>query len=47
MIRPRPKTDSKPLYFWRETDPHAGYLSQWYFCPFNDDEGKTYKTAEQ
>jgi predicted NAD-dependent protein-ADP-ribosyltransferase YbiA (DUF1768 family) len=40
--------NSKPLYFWRETDPYTGYLSQWYDCPFKDDEvTKTYKTAEQ
>lgn len=38
-----------PVYFWRETDPATGYLSQWYYCPFKDDqdEKKTYKTAEQ
>ena len=38
-----------PVYFWRETDPATGYLSQWYYCPFRDDEDekKTYKTAEQ
>ncbi|EWY91299.1 hypothetical protein FOYG_08451 [Fusarium oxysporum NRRL 32931] len=37
-----------PVYFWRETDPATGYLSQWYYCPFKDDqdEKKTYKTAE-
>ncbi|RSL59870.1 hypothetical protein CEP53_005651 [Fusarium sp. AF-6] len=41
-------SSSNPLYFWRETDPIAGYLSQWYYCPFRDDgdEKKTYKTAE-
>ncbi|KAL2683115.1 hypothetical protein Neosp_007580 [[Neocosmospora] mangrovei] len=42
-------SSSNPLYFWRETDPVSGYLSQWYYCPFRDDgdEKKTYKTAEQ
>ncbi|KAH7131420.1 hypothetical protein B0J13DRAFT_562564 [Dactylonectria estremocensis] len=37
-----------PLYFWRETDSETGWLSQWYDCPFKDDEDpkKTYKTAE-
>ncbi|KPM44810.1 hypothetical protein AK830_g1736 [Neonectria ditissima] len=37
-----------PLYFWRETDAETGWLSQWYDCPFKDDEDpqKTYKTAE-
>ncbi|KAF4983573.1 hypothetical protein FZEAL_1052, partial [Fusarium zealandicum] len=41
-------SSSDPLYFWRETDPATGYLSQWYNCPFSDDEDakKTYKTAE-
>ena len=38
-----------PIYFWRETDGQWGYMSQWYHCPFQEDEGpsKTYKTAEQ
>ncbi|KAF7562049.1 hypothetical protein G7046_g2114 [Stylonectria norvegica] len=37
-----------PLYFWRETHPETGWLSQWYYCPFKDDQdaSKTYKTAE-
>ncbi|KAF4344138.1 hypothetical protein FBEOM_1927 [Fusarium beomiforme] len=41
-------SDPGPVYFWRETDPATGYLSQWYYCPFKDDgdEHKTYKTAE-
>ncbi|KAM0555743.1 hypothetical protein ACHAPJ_006136 [Fusarium lateritium] len=41
-------TEPGPVYFWRETDPEIGYLSQWYYCPFRDDkdENKTYKTAE-
>ncbi|KAM5354395.1 hypothetical protein ACJ41O_001044 [Fusarium nematophilum] len=42
-------SSSDPVYFWRETDPETGYLSQWYQCPFRDDEEdpkKTYKTAE-
>ncbi|KAH6968851.1 hypothetical protein DER45DRAFT_31219 [Fusarium avenaceum] len=43
-----PSSDPGPVYFWRETDPEVGYLSQWYYCPFRDDqdEKKTYKTAE-
>jgi len=38
-----------PVYFWRETHPETGYLSQWYACPFHDREDKSiiYKTAEQ
>jgi hypothetical protein len=36
-----------PVYFWRETHPNTGYLSQWYQCPFTDAEGTVYKTAEQ
>ncbi|KAF4453953.1 hypothetical protein F53441_3478 [Fusarium austroafricanum] len=41
-------SDPGPVYFWRESDPETGYLSQWYYCPFRDDEDekKTYKTAE-
>lgn len=38
-----------PVYFWRESHPELGYLSQWYYCPFQnpEDPSKTYKTAEQ
>ncbi|KAK7403154.1 hypothetical protein QQX98_011103 [Neonectria punicea] len=41
-------SSAEPLYFWRETDTETGWLSQWYDCPFKDDEDpkKTYKTAE-
>ncbi|CAM1507423.1 Fc.00g070640.m01.CDS01 [Cosmosporella sp. VM-42] len=41
-------TGDGPIYFWRETDGQWGYMSQWYQCPFQEDEGpaKTYKTAE-
>ncbi len=35
------------VYFWRETEPETGYLSQWYPCAFTDEEGTVYKTAEQ
>ena len=37
------------VYFWRETDKTTGWLSQWYYCPFRDDEdpNRTYSTAEQ
>ncbi|KAL2757731.1 hypothetical protein ACRALDRAFT_1068247 [Sodiomyces alcalophilus JCM 7366] len=40
--------DAGPVYFWRETDPTTGWLSQWYYCPFRDDEdpNKVYFTAE-
>jgi predicted NAD-dependent protein-ADP-ribosyltransferase YbiA (DUF1768 family) len=49
MASTTPSSDPGPVYFWRETDPEVGYLSQWYYCPFRDDqdEKKTYKTAEQ
>lgn len=37
------------VYFWRESDPELGWLSQWYDCPFHDDENpeRIYQTAEQ
>lgn len=37
------------VYFWRESDPELGYLSQWYYCPFRDDKDPEiiYPTAEQ
>ncbi|TFB02741.1 N-glycosidase R617 [Trichoderma ghanense] len=43
-----PSGDSEPIYFWRETDPQNGYLSQWYYCPFRDDKDPNiiYETAE-
>lgn len=48
---PHPKLQDpslpSPLYFWKEADPKTGYLSQWHHCPFTDNDGKTYKTAEQ
>ncbi|PQK13331.1 hypothetical protein BB8028_0004g02620 [Beauveria bassiana] len=36
------------VYFWRESDPELGWLSQWYDCPFHDDENpeRIYQTAE-
>ncbi|KAL2198969.1 hypothetical protein P885DRAFT_58379 [Corynascus similis CBS 632.67] len=39
---------SSPVYFWRETDPVTGYLSQWYPCAFSDDKDPSiiYQTAE-
>ena len=39
----------RAVYFWRETDPDYGFLSQWYYCPFTDpdDESIVYFTAEQ
>jgi hypothetical protein len=38
-----------PVYFWRETEPLTGYLSQWYPCAFTDDTDPSivYQTAEQ
>jgi hypothetical protein len=41
--------DSGSIYFWRESDPIHGYLSQWYYCPFTDkdDPSVVYETAEQ
>jgi predicted NAD-dependent protein-ADP-ribosyltransferase YbiA (DUF1768 family) len=40
---------SEPVYFWRETAPETGYLSQWYESAFYDDKkpSQKYKTAEQ
>ncbi len=40
---------SGPVYFWRESEPLGGYLSQWYPCAFIDDADPTiiYPTAEQ
>lgn len=40
---------SSPVYFWRETEPSTGYLSQWYPCAFTDDTDPSivYQTAEQ
>ncbi|KAL2270870.1 hypothetical protein VTJ83DRAFT_241 [Remersonia thermophila] len=41
-------SSSSPVYFWRDTDPLTGYLSQWYPCAFTDDEDPSivYRTAE-
>lgn len=41
--------EQQPVYFWRETDPQTGWLSQWCYCPFRDDEDPSvvYDTAEQ
>lgn len=39
-----------PLYFWRESHPTTGWLSQWYACDFTDRDkstGVVYRTAEQ
>jgi len=36
-----------PIFFWRETEPKTGWLSQWYFCDFTDPDGVVYHTAEQ
>lgn len=38
----------KPVFFWRETKGDSPWLSQWYYCPFHDDDEKiVYNTAEQ
>ncbi|KAI0436248.1 DUF1768-domain-containing protein [Xylaria telfairii] len=40
---------SDTIYFWRQTEPTTGYLSQWYTsAPFRDraDPAKIYATAE-
>ncbi|KAL7936374.1 DUF1768 domain-containing protein [Trichoderma chlorosporum] len=44
----QPSTEAQPVYFWRETDPRTGWLSQWYYCPFKDDKNppNVYETAE-
>lgn len=42
-----PSSTSPTLFFWRETDPRTGWLSQWYPCAFTDSDGVVYKTAEQ
>ncbi len=53
---PKPQTPkmadtnpSSPVYFWRESEPATGYLSQWYPCAFSDDTDPSiiYPTAEQ
>ncbi|KAK4042461.1 hypothetical protein C8A01DRAFT_33534 [Parachaetomium inaequale] len=49
--KPQPNTNdnnTSPVYFWRETDPSTGYLSQWYPCAFSDDTDPSiiYQTAE-
>lgn len=41
--------DKGVLYFWKPVHPETGYLSQWYWLPFYDDQEsprKIYKTAE-
>jgi predicted NAD-dependent protein-ADP-ribosyltransferase YbiA (DUF1768 family) len=37
--------DTTPIFFWRETHPELGWLSQWYPVQF-EHEGITYVTAE-
>ncbi|KAJ2891179.1 hypothetical protein MKZ38_000776 [Zalerion maritima] len=34
------------VYFWRDTDVRTGWLSQWYQCAFEDDEGRAFASAE-
>ena len=38
-----------PVFFWRESDNETGWLSQWYYCPFKDQDNSKviYATAEQ
>jgi len=40
-------TSPNTLYFWRATPADTGFLSQWYYSPFTDQQGTVYKTAEQ
>lgn len=42
-------TTARGVYFWRESHPQLGYLSQWYWFPMRDsqDQSKVYYTAEQ
>ena len=61
VTKPKPKKAGKrssdktslqtdeAVYFWRESDPDFGFLSQWYYCPFTDpkDDSIVYFTAEQ
>ncbi|PON27631.1 hypothetical protein TGAM01_v203398 [Trichoderma gamsii] len=45
---PKSVNQSQPIYFWRESDSHTGWLSQWYYFPFKDDKDPevVYDTAE-
>lgn len=38
-----------PIFFWKESDGETGWLCQWYYHPFQDDEvpERVYPTAEQ
>lgn len=41
-------TQSGAIFFWRETEPETGWLSQWYQCDFTDEDGEIrFKSAEQ
>lgn len=35
------------IFFWRDSDPKTGWLSQWYQCAFEDDKGNVFASAEQ
>lgn len=35
------------IYFFKETDPDTGYLSQWAHSPFRDEAGRQFQNAEQ
>ncbi|KAG7143627.1 N-glycosidase like protein [Verticillium longisporum] len=45
---PSPPLPSTPVYFWRETDPDSGFLSQWAASPFPHpaDPSLFFRTAE-
>ncbi|KAL7919074.1 hypothetical protein ACQKWADRAFT_302268 [Trichoderma austrokoningii] len=45
---PKSAAQLQPIYFWRGSDSHTGWLSQWYYCPFKDDKDPEliYETAE-
>ncbi|KAF2255434.1 DUF1768-domain-containing protein [Trematosphaeria pertusa] len=38
-------TDETPLFFWKETEQEAGFLSPWFECPFEADDGKMYESV--
>jgi len=39
--------DQEPVYFFKAEEPEFGFLCQWYPSQFKDDNGQTYKNAEQ
>jgi hypothetical protein len=44
---PVPQTDSKPIFFFHETDEATGFLSNWFYSPFFDPQsGSLFPTVE-